>query len=458
MADRYWVGGAGTWDGTNTTNWSTSSGGSGGASVPTSADNVFLDANSGGGSVSCSFPSAVCASLNVTGFTGSLTGTLYTNGDITFGTTGSFSSLQLRVQSAGTLAAGTLAKISVLRVQISSGGTLTITGTLEVGLGVDIDNGKILASTATVKASSITNNDIYSNTFNVVTSTLDSSSAFANIYNYSSGGIAIVSLKYPNNLWSSGSGGSIFIQSFGALANRLSVRVSSTGSLQIPAWPTSAQISNLTIDKSGSGTLTPSVPSSISGYSSLTLTGSYVIVSFANSPNLDIALGAQVTTAQTNNTVRVRNNAYVGTLNMYGTNLKLLSNTPTTTVIGTVNVQSNLTVTDGSTGTIDTLNFGTGPLYSSGARTLTAEAGATLRVNNLNIGDGTSAHIVTSSDHPTTQAKIEAVSSFSLQGIEWRSIDADGIVPFTGTGFFDGGNNLDIELPAGNGLFFGSNF
>jgi len=43
MADRYWVGGTGTWNGTNTTNWSTSSGGASGASVPTSADNVFFD-------------------------------------------------------------------------------------------------------------------------------------------------------------------------------------------------------------------------------------------------------------------------------------------------------------------------------------------------------------------------------------------------------------------------------
>jgi hypothetical protein len=46
MADRYWVGGDGTWDATSTTNWATSSGGAGGASAPTSADNVIFDANS----------------------------------------------------------------------------------------------------------------------------------------------------------------------------------------------------------------------------------------------------------------------------------------------------------------------------------------------------------------------------------------------------------------------------
>ncbi len=42
MADRYWVGGTGTWDTTSTTNWSATSGGASGASVPTTADNVIF--------------------------------------------------------------------------------------------------------------------------------------------------------------------------------------------------------------------------------------------------------------------------------------------------------------------------------------------------------------------------------------------------------------------------------
>ena len=46
MANRYWVLGSGTWDTTTTTNWSTTSGGLGGASAPTSADDVIFDANS----------------------------------------------------------------------------------------------------------------------------------------------------------------------------------------------------------------------------------------------------------------------------------------------------------------------------------------------------------------------------------------------------------------------------
>ncbi len=40
-ADRFWIGGTGSWN--NTSNWSTSSGGAGGASIPTTSDDVFFD-------------------------------------------------------------------------------------------------------------------------------------------------------------------------------------------------------------------------------------------------------------------------------------------------------------------------------------------------------------------------------------------------------------------------------
>jgi len=46
MADRYWVGGTGTWNTTSTTNWSASSGGASGASVPTASDSVIFDQSS----------------------------------------------------------------------------------------------------------------------------------------------------------------------------------------------------------------------------------------------------------------------------------------------------------------------------------------------------------------------------------------------------------------------------
>ncbi len=73
MADRYWVGGTANWDGTAGTKWSTTSGGAGGASVPTSADDVFFDAASTG-TCTISTGNTGAKSINCTGFTGTIAG------------------------------------------------------------------------------------------------------------------------------------------------------------------------------------------------------------------------------------------------------------------------------------------------------------------------------------------------------------------------------------------------
>jgi hypothetical protein len=72
MANRYWVGGTGTWDNLALLKWSTTSGGLGGSAVPTSADTVFFDANSGANTVTIGAGTAICSTLTMTGFTGTL--------------------------------------------------------------------------------------------------------------------------------------------------------------------------------------------------------------------------------------------------------------------------------------------------------------------------------------------------------------------------------------------------
>jgi hypothetical protein len=77
MADRYWILGTGTWSSTNTANWSTSSGGAGGASVPTASDNVFFDANSNVGTgaftVTMANSPRVCNDFTASGLDGTMT-------------------------------------------------------------------------------------------------------------------------------------------------------------------------------------------------------------------------------------------------------------------------------------------------------------------------------------------------------------------------------------------------
>ena len=77
MADRYWILGTGSWSSTNTVNWSATSGGAGGASVPTAADNVFFDANSNVGTnnftVTMANSPRVCNDFTASGLDGTMT-------------------------------------------------------------------------------------------------------------------------------------------------------------------------------------------------------------------------------------------------------------------------------------------------------------------------------------------------------------------------------------------------
>lgn len=91
MASRFWVGGTGTWDASDTTHWAASSGGAGGQSVPGSSDTVTFDGSSGGGTVTA----GAAYSPNIQSITcGAFTGTLdfsANNNNVTLSTATGFS-------------------------------------------------------------------------------------------------------------------------------------------------------------------------------------------------------------------------------------------------------------------------------------------------------------------------------------------------------------------------------
>ncbi len=72
MASRFWVLGTGTWDASDTTHWSATSGGAPLASVPGASDDVTFDGSSGGGTVTVNTTVTV-ASITGGAFTGTLT-------------------------------------------------------------------------------------------------------------------------------------------------------------------------------------------------------------------------------------------------------------------------------------------------------------------------------------------------------------------------------------------------
>jgi mucin-19 len=155
MANRYWVGGSGTWNTTSTTNWSASPGGAGGASRPTAADSVFFD-QAGTytvtmtGALNCldftvsagtvTFINGTTPTLAVAGNWSTIDGPSWGNCPITFTATTSktidTNSLQLNTSVTFNGAGGTWTLQSLLQV---AGATSTVTltaGTLDLN-----DNG-----------------------------------------------------------------------------------------------------------------------------------------------------------------------------------------------------------------------------------------------------------------------------------------------------------------------------
>ena len=156
MADRYWVAG-GTGNYNSTTNWSATSGGASGATVPGAADNVFFNASSGVGTATINVASN-CANLNLTGFLGTLafTNNLTVNGLIlnfglgTYTVTGTgfliyaIVNNTFSITSNGTIWTGNL-RIGNLQPTITFVDNFSITGNLElISGGVTTFNGNTL--------------------------------------------------------------------------------------------------------------------------------------------------------------------------------------------------------------------------------------------------------------------------------------------------------------------------
>lgn len=118
MANRYWVGGTNSWNNITGTKWAATSGGAGGQSVPTTADDVFFDANSGAGTITIATGNNGAKSINCTGFTGTLTGTA-----------------PITVAGSVTLVAG-MTYSHTATVTLSGTGTLTTAGKVFSGVSV----------------------------------------------------------------------------------------------------------------------------------------------------------------------------------------------------------------------------------------------------------------------------------------------------------------------------------
>jgi hypothetical protein len=142
MAARFWVtGGTGNWN--STTNWSATSGGASGASVPGSADTAEFDASSGAGTATLDI-SPTIQTLTCTGFTGTLafgtntitlnsTGTIFT-GATTMAVTGTPQIICTNSSATSrTISPTAVTEANSISFRVTAGtGTFTITSTQAV--------------------------------------------------------------------------------------------------------------------------------------------------------------------------------------------------------------------------------------------------------------------------------------------------------------------------------------
>ena len=182
MADRFWRGGTAAWDGTAGTKWAATVGGAGGASVPTSADDVFFDATSSG-TCTISSGNTGAKSINCTGFTGTLAGNavIIVSGSVTLvaGMTFTYNGT-MTLNGTGTLtSAGKTfgpVNISGSGITVTLGDALTSSNQITITQGIfDTANYNI---TASVLSSS--NSNIRTITFGSSTVTLSSASQAVN--------------------------------------------------------------------------------------------------------------------------------------------------------------------------------------------------------------------------------------------------------------------------------------
>ena len=179
MANRYWVGGTASWDGTAGTKWALTSGGTGGEAVPTSADDVFFDAASGAVTVTVSASSA-CNNLTFTGFTGTLAGTssIIASGNVVVasGMTWTHSgTLQFSGGVTQTLTSNGKTLSSL--VQITGAGTvLSLADALSVTTALTLTQGTFTTNNYNVTATSLSSSNSNTRTINLGSSTVTLSS------------------------------------------------------------------------------------------------------------------------------------------------------------------------------------------------------------------------------------------------------------------------------------------
>jgi len=455
MADRYWILGTGTWNATNTANWSATSGGAGGASVPTAADNVFFDANSNVGTgaftVTMANSPRVCNDFTASGLDGAMTlaGSaigLTVSGSLTFQST----NFSATYTGTTTFNATTTGK-TVTTNGVAFGGAVTFNGvagawTLGSALTVPatstttltngtLDLGNFTLSTGIFSSDNVNTRSIAFGTTGSIVPTITTAAttvlAMATATNFTFTGTSNITaaMSVTRTFNFGGTAGA-------TTSNRLNVNTTSGAS--IPTFTGSFRQLNFT----GSTTSFGSPTISCHGFT-LASGGTYTNVNFTT-----VGDGTLTYTSKTISTLNINGTGITTTLNSNGTNGSLLLTngtidlagytltTPVTTAAGTKNITFNggtLLIASGNfansnpTGFTTTAGTGTGVISMTSASTKTMTGSSTYNctinqggAGNLNFTGSNTFNNITNTVQPAsiifTAGTTNTFNNFNLSG------------------------------------------
>jgi hypothetical protein len=187
MATYYWVGGSGNWNASTTTNWASSSGGAGGAGVPTSLDDVIFDAGSNIGTdpftvtvTGTAAAPAVCNDFSTGGAGGALDGAMTFVVSATTGVLHCYGSMTLPASNFTWTATNNsnifFKSTSVGKTFTTNGVTVGVNGINFDGVGGEWTLGSALTGSSSTSVV-VTNGSFVSDNFNITISALISSNS-----------------------------------------------------------------------------------------------------------------------------------------------------------------------------------------------------------------------------------------------------------------------------------------
>lgn len=189
---RYWVVGTGTWNATTTTNWSATSGGAGGASVPTSVDAVVFNSasNATAYTVTCTATQLRCGSLTMAGpaagnITWAGTAPLAIHDNVSLAATGITRTYTGLITLSGSSTGRTFTSNGV-----ALGSVITVNG---VGCGWSL--GSVLNATT---ALNITNGSFDFSSYNSTVDSINSNNNNSRTINFGSGTLTLLASNVIN--------------------------------------------------------------------------------------------------------------------------------------------------------------------------------------------------------------------------------------------------------------------